>query len=171
MLDGMALEMRGDGLVLREWTDADVPAMVALFDEASIDEWTPLEAPFDVDAATRYVGRARRSGTALQLAITTDGVTPLGEVLLFPDGETAEVGYAVGLAHRGAGLAARSLRLLMAHAAETLGVRRFVARIAPGNRASEQVATACGLRLTAEPLVVREMKGRTVETAVWACRL
>jgi RimJ/RimL family protein N-acetyltransferase len=167
----MTLVVRGDGLVLREWTEADVPAMVRLFDEASIDEWTPLETPFDSGAATRYVARARSSRTALQLAITTDGVTPLGEVLLFPDGETAVVGYAVGLAHRGAGLAARALRLVTAHAAGTLGVRRFVARIAPGNVASEQVATACGFRLTAEPLVVREMKGRTVETAVWACRL
>jgi RimJ/RimL family protein N-acetyltransferase len=167
----VTLELRGDGLVLREWTEADVPAMVRLFDEASIDEWTPLETPFDSGAATRYLARAGSSRTALQLAITTDGVTPLGEVLLFPDGETAVVGYAVGLAHRGAGLAARALRLVMAHAAGTLGVRRFVARIAPGNVASEQVATACGLRLTAEPLVVREMKGRTVETAVWACRL
>ncbi|HEY0484617.1 MAG TPA: GNAT family N-acetyltransferase [Mycobacteriales bacterium] len=169
----MTLVLRGDGLVLREWTDADVPAMVRLFDEPSIDEWTPLEAPFDVDAATRYVARARAlraGGAGVQLAITTDGVTPLGEVLLFPREETAELGYAVGLDHRGARLATRGLRLLLAHAGEVHGSRRFVLRIAPGNVASQRVATACGFRLTGEPLVRRDLKGRRTELATWEYR-
>jgi RimJ/RimL family protein N-acetyltransferase len=161
-----------DGLVLREWTDADVPRMVALFDEPAVAEWTPLESPFDTDAATRYLERAREargSGRALQLAITTDGVLPLGEVLLFPgpDG-TGELGYAVGAAHRGAGLAARAVTQLREYAEETHGLRRFVLRIAPGNTASARVASACGFRLTAEPPLVREIKGRRTELATWA---
>jgi hypothetical protein len=48
--------IRADGIVLREWTAADVPAMVTLFDEESIDLWTPLESPFDL--ASQAVARA-----------------------------------------------------------------------------------------------------------------
>jgi RimJ/RimL family protein N-acetyltransferase len=170
----VTLELRGDGLVLREWTDADVPAMVRLFDEPSIDEWTPLAAPFDVDAATRYVARARamsEDGTGVQLAVTADGVTPLGEVLLFLREDSAELGYAVGLDHRGARLASRALGLLLDHAREAHGVRRFVLRISPGNVASMRVAEACGFRLTDAPLLQRELKGRPVELGTWEYRV
>ena len=75
--------VRGDGVVLREWSDDDVPAMAALFDDPDIDQWTPIESPFDAEAAARYLARARarrREGRALQLAITADGEAPLGEV-------------------------------------------------------------------------------------------
>lgn len=59
----------GDGIVLREWTEADVEAMVTLFDEESIDLWTPLESPFDPGAAQRYLERAYRlrAGTLSEL--------------------------------------------------------------------------------------------------------
>ena len=83
--DGDVL-ITGDGLTLREWTPADIGVMVELFDEQSIDDWTPLESPFDAAAAGRYLDgavRMRREGLGIQLAITTDGITPLGEVLLF----------------------------------------------------------------------------------------
>lgn len=67
------------GLVLREWTDQDVPAMVALFDTPEMDRRTPLASPFDAAAAAAYVAAAhqvRRRLGALQLAITEDGVVP-----------------------------------------------------------------------------------------------
>jgi RimJ/RimL family protein N-acetyltransferase len=110
-------------------------------------------------------------GTGVQLAVTADGVTPLGEVLLFLREDSAELGYAVGLDHRGARLAARALGLLLDHAREAHGVRRFVLRISPGNVASMRVAEACGFRLTDAPLLQREMKGRPVELGTWEYRV
>lgn len=65
-----------------------MPAMVALFDTAEMDRWTPLASPFDREAALAYVTRAqrrRREGTH-QLAITEDGLEPLGELIAFPTG-------------------------------------------------------------------------------------
>ncbi|UWE11392.1 hypothetical protein [Actinacidiphila bryophytorum] len=62
--------------------------MVALFDTAEMDRWTPLASPFDREAALAYVTRAqrrRREGTH-QLAITEDGLEPLGELIAFPTG-------------------------------------------------------------------------------------
>ena len=162
----------GDGLVLREWAAGDVDAMVVLFDEESVDVWTPLESPFDGDAARRYLDRAHRlreKGLGIQLAITTDGSTPLGEVLLFESGEpaTAELAYAVGLAHRGQGLASRAVRLVLEFAAQSCGISDYMLKISPANTASQAVARDSGFQLTDEPLEVRERKNRRLEMAVW----
>jgi RimJ/RimL family protein N-acetyltransferase len=42
----------GDRLVLREWTDDDLPTMLELFDEPAVARFTPLASPFDLGAAT-----------------------------------------------------------------------------------------------------------------------
>jgi RimJ/RimL family protein N-acetyltransferase len=168
--------IRADGIVLREWTAADVPAMVTLFDEESIDLWTPLESPFDAAAAQRYLEwahRLRAQGECIQLAITTDGRTPLGEVLLF-DGDspdTAELAYAVGIAHRGQGLAARAVRMMMNFAADQCDVCSFLLTISPGNLASQAVALAAGFHQTDDPVKVRERKGYRLEMATWRSML
>lgn len=162
----------GDGLVLREWSSDDIDAMVTLFDEDSIDVWTPLESPFDADAAQRYLdqaGRIRDKGYGIQLAITRGGTTPLGEVLLF-DGdrpEIAELAYAVGVAYRGHGLAARALQLMMQFAAQSCCISAYMLKISPANAPSQAVAKAAGFWLTDEPIEVRERKGRRLEMAVW----
>jgi RimJ/RimL family protein N-acetyltransferase len=166
--------VRGNGVVLREWTDHDVPAMVALLDDPEIDQWTPIQSPFDAEAAARYLARARarrREGRALQLAVTTDGDAPLGEVLLFdPARGAAELGYAIGAAHRGRGLARASVLALVDHAAAEYGLQRFLLRIPPGNAASRAVARSAGFELTRDPLVARAAKGRRVELETWSLR-
>jgi hypothetical protein len=119
----------GHGLRLREWTDADPPAMVALFDEPDVARRTPLASPFDLPGAHAYLAAARTrraKGRGVQLAITVDGGAPLGEILLAvahpaatgPGGVAsadvasigAELAYAVGVAYRGRRLAVRSIR-------------------------------------------------------------
>jgi RimJ/RimL family protein N-acetyltransferase len=164
--------VRGDGVVLREWTDADLPALVELFDDPEIATWTPIESPFDAAAAARYLGRARTrraEGRALQLAVTSDGGAPLGEVLLFDAvGGTAELGYAIGAAHRGRGLARAAVLALVDHAAATLGLSTFLLRIPPENAASQAVARACGFEPAGVPLVTRSAKGRRVRLETWS---
>jgi RimJ/RimL family protein N-acetyltransferase len=164
----------GDGLILREWTAADVAALSRLFDEQSIDDWTPLESPFDEPAAQRYLDRALRlqgKGQGVQLAITTDGVTPLGEILLFEGSEPdeAELAYAVGLQFRGRKLASRAMRLMLDFARQECGMTSFRLTISPANGASVHAAREAGFRLTEEPLSVRERKGRRLEMATWRC--
>jgi RimJ/RimL family protein N-acetyltransferase len=168
------LTLHGEGLVLREWTHADLAVMSDLFDEPSIDAWTPLASPFDLDAARSYLDRAhasRDSGEALQLAITLDGTTPLGEVLLFGSSPgVGELAYAVGVQHRGRRLAARAVVVAMAHGRAELGMREFHLNVSPQNPASQKVAEACGFVLAGEPSFVRERKGRRVELVLWRRR-
>ncbi|MDL4815187.1 GNAT family N-acetyltransferase [Actinomadura opuntiae] len=158
---GTDITISGLGLTLREWTDDDVPAMADLFDDPDVARFTPLRSPFDRDAARDYLDAARRARAEdrkLQLAITSDGRAPQGEVLLFRcvaddpahrfGGPAAELGYAIGPRHRRQGLASRAVRLLAGYARETLGFSTVVLRIDPDNAGSERVAQASGFELT-----------------------
>jgi RimJ/RimL family protein N-acetyltransferase len=165
------MTLAGSGLRLREWTDADVPVMVELFDDAAVARWTPLASPFDEAAARAYLDRARArraEDLGLQLAVTTDGHTPLGEVLLFTTGPhgrvaggpDAELGYAIGPAHRGQGLATRAVALMTGFAYREAGARRVILRIDLGNEASEHVARTAGFRLAEDGAAVGPADGK-----------
>jgi len=161
----MTARVVADGLVLRAWEPADVPAMVELFDDPEVAYWTPLKSPFDLAVATEYVENARRAKDKLQLAITKDGVQPLGEVML--NLATGSLGYAIGPAHRGQRLGARALGLMTAYAHETAGLPRVILEIEPDNAASSAVARAAGYRLTDLPPEQVVDKGRELTLFTW----
>ncbi|MFC4906628.1 GNAT family N-acetyltransferase [Actinomadura gamaensis] len=165
----------GFGLELRPWSEADLPAMVALFDNPQFARWTPLASPFDLDAARAYVEkshRERETGRVLQLAVTTDGREPLGEVLYVRRTDepvtTVELAYGIGPQHQGRGLASRAVRLMTEHVRETIAPERIVLRIAPENVPSQRVARAAGFRLTDdEPVRRPRREGPDIELSTW----
>lgn len=156
------VSLTGEGVHLREWRSEDLDDLIELLDEPGIARWTPMPSPFDLEAGIAYLKRAhqgRISGQRIQLAVTVDGGKPLGEVLLFGVDaglKEAELGYLVGAAHRRRGLASSALTLLSGYAHGTLGLRRLLLRIDPGNTASTAVARRCGYRLTGEPPILQE---------------
>ncbi|MEV5971871.1 GNAT family N-acetyltransferase [Streptomyces sp. NPDC051921] len=164
------IELKGEGLVLRDWTEADLAAMPDLFDHPDIAYWTPIVSPFDEAAARARLVRARQlraEGTTILLAITTDGSAPLGEVMLRRAPEGTEIGYAVGPAHRGQGLAARAVRAMAAYAFEELGAEQVILELEAENAASVAVATRAGFRLLDVPLIEGEEKGRPFVLQTW----
>ncbi|MFC4500987.1 MULTISPECIES: GNAT family N-acetyltransferase [Streptomyces] len=171
------LRLTGHGITLREWTDDDMGDLVTLYDDPEIARWTPVASPFDAGAARAYLDRARTGrddGQKVQLAITTDGVRPKGEVLLFrspSDGRDAELAYGVGPEHRGQGLAGRAVRLLAEHAVRELRPRRVVLCIEEGNAASEGVARTAGFTLSDDPPVPRRSERREALLRVWSLRV
>lgn len=148
--------------------------MVALFDTAEMDRWTPLAYPFDRAAAEVYLARAlagRESGT-LQFAITEDGGEALGEVLLFPteaDG-VCELAYAVGANHRGRQLAARAIKAMLPVAVAP-GYREARLLIATDNVGSQKVAVTAGFTRTDLPAIRRERKGHVLHLTTWTTTL
>jgi RimJ/RimL family protein N-acetyltransferase len=164
------IRLTGEGLVLRDWTEADVPAMPALFDHPDIAYWTPIVSPFDEEAAWARLDRDRKlraDGTAMLLAVTVDGGAPLGEVMLRRAPEGTELGYAIGPAHRGQALAVRAVRVMAAYAFEALGAERVVLELEAENAASVAVATKAGFRLLDVPLITGEEKGRPFALQTW----
>jgi RimJ/RimL family protein N-acetyltransferase len=164
--------LRQQGLVLREWTSRDVPALVELFNTPEMDRRTPYPSPFDEGAAGAYLASAhdmRRRWGALQLAITEDGAVPLGEVVVFPTDVAGqvEIAYGVGAQHEGRGLARRGVAVAL-DLARKGGALTAVLHIAVDNTASHRVAQATGFALQNDhELIVRRRKGQVVQLAVW----
>lgn len=162
--------LTGEGLVLRDWTEADLAAMPDLFDHPDIAYWTPIVSPFDETAARARLDRDRQlraEGTAILLAVTVDGRAPLGEVMLRRSPEGTELGYAVGPAHRGQGLAVRAVRVMAAYAFEQLGAEQVILELEAENAASVAVATKAGFSLLDVPLIEGEEKGRPFALQTW----
>ncbi|MEU9883232.1 GNAT family N-acetyltransferase [Streptomyces phaeochromogenes] len=168
------LRLEGEGIHLREWSEEDIPALVEVYDDPEIARWTPVASPFDSMAAQVYLTEAqeaRAQGRKVQLAITTDGVLPRGEVLLFhskADERDVEIAYGVGAAHRGRGLASRAVLLLSEYAVRQTGARRVVLCIEEGNAASIAVARSTGFTLTDDEPVLRTSRGRPITLRTWS---
>jgi RimJ/RimL family protein N-acetyltransferase len=160
--------LSGHGLVLREWTDEDLAAMVQLFDDPDVAFRTPIPSPFDPAAAHHYLHQARlahAAGQRLQLAITTDARQVKGEVRL--NRSTGGISHAVAAAYRGQGLARRAVQLMTEHAHQTVGLQRVVLEIEPDNGPSIAVAQAAGFRLTETTPDLVEDKGRRYILRTW----
>ncbi|WP_406491670.1 GNAT family N-acetyltransferase [Streptomyces sp. NBC_00846] len=163
------VRLAGHDLILREWENADLPAMVELFDEPEIADRTPLSSPFDMKAAREYlemIHRTRAEGQRLHLAITTDGRKPLGEVLLNLSRGT--MGYGVGTAHRGQRLALRAAQLMTDYAHQILELPRVLLEIEADNAPSIAVARDLEFRLTNDGPERVEGKGRAFILHTWA---
>lgn len=168
------VSLSGLGVHLREWTDADLPVMTALFDDPEVARWTPLASPFDLRAARAYLARARQvraGGRGLHLAITAGGEQARGEVLLYRAGEAgqdAELAYAIGACYRRQRLAVRAVTMMTGYACGTLAVNRVILRVDPANQAGVALAEAAGFSLTAAEPVIRERRGRRETLLTWS---
>lgn len=152
----------GDGLVLREWEERDLPRMVELFDDAEVARWTPLPTPFTLVEARARLERSRRRDP-LQLVITTDGDEPLGEVMLM---STGHLGYVLGPLHRGKGLAARAVVLVREHGHD-VGHDVVRLQISEHNEASNALARRTGFRLVPGQDEVVVSKGAPHRLETW----
>lgn len=81
--------------------------------------------------------------------------------------EGTEIGYAVGPAHRGQGLAARAVRVMAAYAFEQLGAEQVILELEAENAASVAVATKAGFSLLDVPLIKGAEKGRPYALETW----
>ncbi|HTI26472.1 MAG TPA: GNAT family N-acetyltransferase [Kutzneria sp.] len=163
------LVITGNGLLLRDFTDADLPVMIDLFDDPDVALRTPIASPFDLAAAREYLAAMRRTRAEenrLHLAVTRPGEdVPLGMVFLRP--ALCMVGYVIGKRHRRQGLAVRSAQVITEFALRTVGLPHVLLEIEAENTASVAVARALGARRSdADPVEVVS-KGRSLRLDTW----
>ncbi|SCL28885.1 Protein N-acetyltransferase, RimJ/RimL family [Micromonospora nigra] len=166
------VRLDGDGVVLREWSERDLDRMVEIFDDPEIAYRVPVATPFDRRAAEAHLDVARRAqaaGERLCLAITTaDDDRARGEVMLAL--ATRSIGYVVGPAHRGLGLASRAVRLLTRHAHEVFALPTVCLQIEADNAGSLAVARATGYQPVDSAPEYVEDKGRRYALHRWEHR-
>jgi RimJ/RimL family protein N-acetyltransferase len=141
----------GGGVGLREWHRSDGPALVGLVDDPDNRRWLPqLPDPYAPADADEYIARSRvglTEGTAAGLAIVVSARV-VGSIELRVGGDqTGDIGYWVGAAARGRGVATAATRLLCDFAFASLGLRRIELNAAVGNVASRRVAEKAGFEL------------------------
>jgi ribosomal-protein-alanine N-acetyltransferase len=150
--------LRSGDLLLRPLRSDDAPALWAAGQAEDIGRYTSVAWPFTLAAAEQLIATATAdwaAGTAARFAII---YTPAEQPALFagtasllhiyPEQSDAEVGYWLGTAARGRGLARRAVALLCAWAQGALRLRRLHLLVDLDNAASHAVALACGFRPT-----------------------
>jgi RimJ/RimL family protein N-acetyltransferase len=138
-------------LRLRALRDADADALLKLYGDPAVMRYWSTSPWTDIAQAHAHLQRARRdfeSGGVLPWAIATAATDELmGTVTLFRidrDHRRAEVGYALGSAHWGGGLAGEALRLVLHHAFDTLQLERIEADTDPRNAPSRRMLERLG---------------------------
>lgn len=153
--------LTGSKVVLRRFTDSDADACVEACTDPVSRQWLgSLPDPYTRDVALGYI-RSREnehaSGRAVHWASAPPaGGAATGSFSLMGIGDrhgpdSAEVGYWVHPAARGAGVATEAVQLMARHAFTPeseggLGLRRLVLARAEGNDASARVAERAGFR-------------------------
>ncbi|QDO87054.1 GNAT family N-acetyltransferase [Ornithinimicrobium ciconiae] len=137
-------------VVLRPWCAGDVEALTAIYGDPLSAQYVEVPQPYDAAQATKFVRRAIRSraaGTTFHYAVTLPVAdTVVGSAYLHdcaPSEAAAHVSYLIHPNHRGRGLATAAL-IGLTEAALAAGFLQVLARIEPGNRASETVAAKAG---------------------------
>ena len=141
-------------LVLRQITDADVPALFTVFSNAEVVRYWSSPALADLAGAralANHIDESRRSGELLQWAVTRRGEDRLiGTCTLARIDHThrrTEIGYALARDQWGLGVMREALPALLRFAFATLGLHRIEADVDPRNVASIRSLERLGFRL------------------------
>jgi RimJ/RimL family protein N-acetyltransferase len=164
-----------DVVALRAWTPEDVPWITEACQDPAIARFTRVPVPYTEDDARDFVQGAaagRATGEALALAIVDAGDgEPLGSVGLQRfawEHARGEIGYWVGAAARGRGVAARATRLLARWAFDALELSRVELLAAEPNAASQRVAERAGFRREGTLRSAWQLKEGRVDMAVFS---
>lgn len=143
--------LRGGGVVLRPWSDADVGAANRATQDRSIAEFTGVPPAPTLEQTRAFLlaqPALRSAGSELTLAIAdaeTDAFCGSISLLRFEwASRRAEIGYWVAPWARGGGRATHAVRLLARWALGELGLVRLALHTHPENAASQRVAERAG---------------------------
>ncbi len=143
--------LRDGPVTLRAHRESDLPRIVDFANDPRSTRWVRLPRPYGEAQAREFCEAVRANwqtdGGPRQWAIEVDG-TFAGSIGLDPHASTtAELGFGAHPDVRGRGVMTRTVRLLVAHGFDDLGLRTIVWRAAVGNWASRRVAWASGFTI------------------------
>ncbi len=153
------------GVRLRDVTEADLP----IFYEQQLDPAANVMAAFTAkDPADREAFLAHwhdilADDTDITRTIVADEQVA-GNLVCYLDSGQREVGYWLGTAFWGKGIATRALSLFL----ETYSTRPLYARVAKDNLASRRVLEKCGFVVVGEDRGFSHARGQDVEELVLA---
>jgi RimJ/RimL family protein N-acetyltransferase len=143
------VELRDDGVVLREWRMDDAPAIEAACQDPEIAYWIPfIPRPYTLSDAEEYLAACLESGDERRpfAIVDADSDELLGSIDMGVNslGYRGHIGYWVVAAARGRGVCTRALRMLSQWALDDLHLERLELITDPENAASQRVAEKVG---------------------------
>jgi RimJ/RimL family protein N-acetyltransferase len=140
-------------LLLRFLSEADLPALYAIFSDPEVMRYWSYPPWTDRSQAQQWlinIQEGYRTGSALQLGIERRADHALvGACTLFQfhvASRRAEIGYALGRPYWGAGYMQEALQALLQYAFQTLDLNRLEADIDPRNQASARTLERLGFQ-------------------------
>ena len=141
-------EPLSDGVVsLREWREADVPAIVDICTDPDVVRFTRVPSPYSEQDARAFLAGGVIEEMRFAIVSAQDEADVLGSIgLRDADELRGEVGYLVRASARGRGVASRALRLLAEWALTERGLARVQLYARLDNPASQRAAEKAGFR-------------------------
>jgi RimJ/RimL family protein N-acetyltransferase len=141
------MEVRGEGLVLRPWTEDDVPTITAACQDPEIQRWIPaIPRPYTEQDALRFIRGEFRANPGHQFAVTENG-TVVGAIgMAVNENRNGHIGYWCAQESRGRGITTRALRAICRWGFDELALQRLELITDPDNVASQRVAEKVGFR-------------------------
>jgi RimJ/RimL family protein N-acetyltransferase len=147
------MELRDGDLVLRAWTEDDVPALVVACNDPEIPRWIPvIPSPYteaDARAFIQGTWRGVPEYTPPEYSFAMDQQGELvGAIGLARNSFNyrGSIGYWVAASARGQGICTRALRTLSNFGLHELDLQRLELITDPDNVASQRVAEKVGFR-------------------------
>ena len=160
--------------MLRAWRRGDEDALVAIADDRAI--WLGVRdrfpSPYTREAAEEWIAsQVERGEPARDFAIVVDGELA-GGIGLVPGEDVyrcgAEIGYWVGRAWWGRGIATDAVSTMVDHAFGELGLERLEARVFESNPRSWRVLEKAGFRREGRLARSVVKAGRVMDSLLYA---
>lgn len=156
----------GGDLKLRRHRGDDLQPIVEQCQDAEMQRWTTVPAPYrrrDAEQYLQHVNRAWQEGSQVAFAIEVDGRFAGTVDLRLEPAAWGSVGYGLAPWARGRQVMTRALWLLLGWGFAELGLAGVQWRACVGNYASRRVAQKCGFQMegTVRGLIVQ--RGQRVD--------
>lgn len=169
------LELPLAGARLRPWQLADAPALAEAANDRAI--WLNLRDvfphPYLLEDAYNYLALVTDPNSRnLHVCIEVNGRAGGAISVLFEDDvsrRSAEIGYWLGRAHWGRGLAPAAVRALTSYAFAHFDLARLYAQVFAPNEASAQVLRKAGYELEGRLRQAVTKDGQTFDALLFAC--
>jgi [ribosomal protein S5]-alanine N-acetyltransferase len=169
-------EIAAPRLRLRLVAAPDLADLLEVNGDPEVTRFLPYATWQSMDDATAWLARMEAlaaAGTGQQLVLVRQAdAKVIGTLLLFKYDEgsaRAELGYALGRAHWGAGWMREAVQAACSHAFSALRLRRLEAEVNPANVASNALLRRVGFTLEGTLRQRWVAKGVAYDTHVYGC--
>ena len=170
----MTLPIETERLWLRRFAEWDIPNLLDFLADPSVAKAVPEIEPTEA-GARQYVARQAalepfEEDQCFDLALEreADGKVIGLLTLVRRDSYRAEIGWALGVEHRGRGYATEAATALMIYGFTTLGLHRIQAGTRAANAASRRVMERLGMRREAHMREVECQDGAWQDAVIYA---